>query len=94
MRPRYLRTLPEVCQVVLLVFVQAKVHYLVLASVDGLDSPYDLRQEHLPLLYQMVKLGRRWAGRASKEDPTLRFRFGFHTVSGFDPGISSEQVVH
>jgi aprataxin len=70
------------------------VHYLVLASVDALDSPYDLRQEHLPLLDQMVKLGRRWAGRASKEDPTLRFRFGFHTVSGFNPGISSKQVVH
>lgn len=56
-------------------------HYLVLACADGLDTPYDLGREHLPLLEQMVKLGRRWAGRASETDPNLRFRFGFHTVS-------------
>ncbi|GAQ88162.1 hypothetical protein KFL_004050070 [Klebsormidium nitens] len=58
---------------------KAKVHYLVLACADGLDTPYDLGREHLSLLEQMVKLGRRWAARASESDPDLRFRFGFHT---------------
>lgn len=64
---------------------QAKVHYLVLACADSLDTPYDLRREHVPLLEHMVRLGRRWAARASEADPGLCFRFGFHTVS-IEPG--------
>lgn len=65
----------------MLLLLQAQVHLLVLARIDGLDCLADVGKEHLPLLRTMHAVGEKWANTFSSDDSSLTFRLGYHSVS-------------
>ncbi|KAG6556035.1 hypothetical protein Mapa_001976 [Marchantia paleacea] len=61
-------------------YPKAKKHVLVLSRKQGLDALEDARQEHVALLEHMHYLGEKWAASFLKEDSSLVFRAGYHSV--------------
>ncbi|OAE26275.1 hypothetical protein AXG93_626s1100 [Marchantia polymorpha subsp. ruderalis] len=61
-------------------YPKAKKHVLVLSRKQGLDALEDARQEHIALLEHMHSLGEKWAASFLKEDSSLVFRAGYHSV--------------
>ncbi|XP_020267420.1 transcription factor bHLH140 isoform X2 [Asparagus officinalis] len=61
-------------------YPKAKKHILVVSRLPGLDSIADVQKEHLPLLKTMHDAGLKWAEKFLKEDASLTFRLGYHSV--------------
>ncbi|XVF76855.1 hypothetical protein PTKIN_Ptkin13bG0300500 [Pterospermum kingtungense] len=61
-------------------YPKAKRHLLVLARFKGLDCLADVRKEHLQLLQTMHEVGLKWADKFLREDASLIFRLGYHSV--------------
>lgn len=62
--------------------IQAQKHVLVVARVKGLESLSDVGEEHLPILRTMHDVGLKWAQTFLKENESLVFRLGYHSVCG------------
>ncbi|KAL5539231.1 hypothetical protein UlMin_043895 [Ulmus minor] len=62
------------------VYPRAWKHLLVLARHKGLDRLADICEEHLQLLKTMHAVGLKWADKFFKEDASLIFRLGYHSV--------------
>lgn len=60
-------------------YPKAQKHLLVVARKDGLDRLTDVRVEHLPLLRTMHNAGVKWATKLISDEPSLVFRFGYHS---------------
>ncbi|KAG9143747.1 hypothetical protein Leryth_022869 [Lithospermum erythrorhizon] len=61
-------------------YPKAQKHLLVLARIKGLDSLADVDKEHLSLLNKMHHIGLKHAENLLKDDETLIFRMGYHSV--------------
>ena len=53
-----------------------------LARAEGLDRLADVGREHLPILRTLHAVGLKWAEAFIKENESLIFRLGYHSVSG------------
>lgn len=60
---------------------QAQRHLLVVARADGLDSIASVCERHIPLLKTMHAVGLEWAEKFIREDKSMPFRLGYHSVS-------------
>ncbi|WOL06874.1 hypothetical protein Cni_G15608 [Canna indica] len=61
-------------------YPKAKKHILVVSRLQGFDCLADVQQEHLSLLKKMHSAGAKWADRFLREDSSLIFRLGYHSV--------------
>lgn len=50
------------------------------ARVEGLDRLADVSQDHLPVLRTMHDVGTKWVQTFLKENQSLTFRLGYHSV--------------
>ncbi len=60
-------------------YPKAKHHYLIL-SRENIQSLKEVTSSHLDLLKHMLRKGKKLADRLQCENPSLRFRCGYHAV--------------
>ncbi|XP_066935550.1 aprataxin-like [Clytia hemisphaerica] len=69
----------EKCSVIHDKYPKAKKHFLVIAKGD-VSSMKSLNRSHVPLINEMIKIGRQLESTESDTNPSIRFRMGFHAV--------------
>ncbi|CAK8569770.1 unnamed protein product [Lathyrus sativus] len=61
-------------------YPKAQKHVLVLARTRGLDCLSDVQNEHLSVLKRLHAVGLKWAENFLRENASLIFRLGYHSV--------------
>ena len=69
----------EKCSVIHDKYPKAKKHFLVIAKGDA-SSLKSLNKNHVPLINEMIKIGRQLESMESEANPSIKFRMGFHAV--------------